>query len=117
MPAAACKRCSGADKSQAVKPGHWRGRRAAETQERARLRQAASPEGLYAGRLRWLWPHAPRGGESLRAQAERLSRIAVQGKAVERLQSKLRREKDFACKIEINRELRREQAVPKGQTD
>lgn len=117
MLAAAYKRRSDADKSQAVTLRHWRGRWVAETLPRAALPQAASLEGLYAGLLRSLWPHSPHGGESLRAQAERLSQIATQGKAVERLQLKLRREGDFARKTEINRELRAAQAALKELTD
>jgi Domain of unknown function (DUF4391) len=116
MLAAAYKRRSEADKSQAVKLEHWRGEWVAETQTRTPLPQAASLEGLYAGLLRSLWPHGPRGGESLRAQAERLSRIATQGKVVERLQLQLRRTRDFARKTEINRELRTVQAALKELT-
>ena len=115
--AAAYKRRSEADKSQAVTLEHWRGQWVADTKARAPLPQAASLEGLYAGLLRSLWPHGPRGGESLRSQAERLSRIATQGKAVERLQLKLRREGDFARKTEINRELRAAQAALKELTE
>jgi hypothetical protein len=117
MLAAAYKRRSEADKSQAVTLEHWRGEWASDTKARAPLPQAASLEGLYAGMLRSLWPHGPRGGESLRAQAERLSRIATQGKAVERLQLQLRREGDFARKTEINRELRVALAALKELTD
>lgn len=115
--AAAYKRRSEADKSQAVTLEHWRGEWVANSEPRAPLPQAASLEGLYAGLLRSLWPHGSRGGESLRAQAERLSRIATQGKAVERLQLKLRREGDFARKTEINRELRAAQAALKELTE
>ncbi|MEL7690905.1 DUF4391 domain-containing protein [Citromicrobium bathyomarinum] len=117
MLSAAYKRRSEADKSQAVTLEHWHGDWASDTQARAPLPQAASLKGLYAGLLRSLWPHGPRGGETLRAQAERLSRIATQGKAVERLQLKLRREGDFARKTEINRELRAAQAVLKELTE
>lgn len=117
MLAAAYKRRSEADKSQAVALEHWRGQWVAATQAREPLPQAASLEGLYAGLLRSLWPHGSRGGESLRSQAERLSRIATQGKAVERLQLKLRREGDFARKTEINRELRAAQAALKELTE
>jgi len=117
MLAAAYKRRSEADQSQVMTLEHWRGRWVAETQARAPLPQAASLEGLYAGLLRSLWPHSPRGGESLRAQAERLSQIATQGKAVERLQVRLRREGDFARKTEINRELRVAQAALKELTE
>jgi hypothetical protein len=117
MLAAAYKRRSEADNAQVVTLEHWRGAWVADTQSRAPLPQAASLEGLYAGLLRSLWPHGARQGESLRTQAERLSKIATQGKAVERLQLKLRREGDFARKTEINRELRAAQAVLKELTD
>ena len=117
MLAAAYKRRSEADKAQTVTLEHWRGAWVAETQARVPLPQAASLEGLYAGLLRSLWPHGPRGGESLRAQAERLSKVAAHGKAVERLQLKLRREGDFARKTEINRELRAGQAALKELTE
>ena len=114
--AAAYKRRSEADKSQSVALEHWRGEWVADTQTRVPLPQAAGLEGLYAGLLRSLWPYGARGGESLRAQAERLSQIVTQGKAVERLQLKLRREGDFARKTEINRELRAAQAALKELT-
>lgn len=117
MLAAAYKRRSDADKSQAVTLEHWRGQWKPADAGRVPLPQAASLESLYAGLLRSLWPHAMRGGESLRAQAERLSRIATQGKTVERLQQKLRREGDFARKTEINRELRAAEAALKELTD
>ncbi|MEE2565842.1 DUF4391 domain-containing protein [Hyphobacterium marinum] len=116
MLAAAYKRRSEADKSQAVTLEHWRGAWVADLEPRAPLPQAASLKGLYAGLLRSLWPHGARAGESLRAQAERLSQIATQGKAVERLQLILRRTGDFARKTEINRELRAAQAALKALT-
>ena len=114
--AAAYKRQSEADKAQVVSLEHWRGAWMAETQARAPLPQAASLKGLYAALLRSVWPHGSRKGESLRAQAERLSKIATQGKAIERLQVQLRREGDFARKTEINRELRTAQAALKELT-
>lgn len=117
MLAAAYKRRSEADKSQLVTLEHWRREWLADTQTRAPLPQATSLEGLYAGLLRSLWPYEARDGESLRSQAERLSKIATQGKAVERLQLQLRREGDFARKTEINRELRAAQAALKELTD
>ena len=115
--AAAYKRRSEADRTQTVTMESWRGAWIPVDRAPVPLPQAASLEGLYAGLLRSLWPYAPRGGESLRAQAERLSRIATQGKAVERLQVKLRREGDFARKTEINRELRMAEAALKELTD
>jgi hypothetical protein len=114
--AGAYKRRSDADRSQMVVLEHWRGDWRACDTDRIPLPQAASLEGLYAGLLRSLWPHAVRPEESLREHAERLSEIATQGKAVERLRIKLRRESDFARKTEINRELRAAQAAFKTLT-
>jgi hypothetical protein len=115
--AAAYKRRSEVDRTQTVALEHWRGEWAPADRLRAPLPQASSLEGLYAGLLRSLWPAKPRVGESLRRQAERLSQAAVQGKAVERLRLKLRREGDFARKTEINRELRTAQAALKELTE
>jgi hypothetical protein len=115
--AAAYKRRSDADKLQVVTAEHWRGPWTPADQPRAALPQAASLEGLYAGLLRALWPHPQRGGESLREQAERLSRAASQGKAVERLRLAVRRESDFARKTELNRELRAAEAALKDLTE
>ncbi len=115
--AAAYKRRSEADAAQTVTLEHWRGAWTPAERERAPLPQAASLEGLYAGLLRTLWPHGAREGESLRAQAERLSRIASQGKAVERLRQTLRRTGDFARKTEINRELRAAEASRRELTN
>lgn len=117
MTAAAYKRRNEADKTQTVTLEHWRGQWVSSEQERLPLPQVASLEGLYAGLLRSLWPHEARGGETLRQHAERLSQIASQGKAVERLKVKLRREGDFARKTEINRELRAAEAALKELTE
>jgi len=117
MLAAAYKRRSEADKAQVVTLEHWRSGWAVETDKRAALPQATSLGGLYAGLLRSLWPHAAHGGESLRSHAERLSKVAAQGKAVERLQQTLRQTGDFSRKTEINRELRVALAALKELTE
>lgn len=115
--AAAYKRRSDADKSQTVTLEHWRGEWVSTDATRAPLPQSVSLEGLYGGLLRSIWPHAQRSGEKLRAQAERLSAIAAQCKAVERLRLHLRRESDFARKTDINRDLRAAEAALKKLTD
>ena len=114
--AAAYKRRSATDRTQLVTAEHWRGAWTPAERARVALPPAASLEGLYAGLLRALWPHPQRGGESLRDQAERLSRIAAQGKAAERLRLALRRESDFARKTELNRELRAAETIVKALT-
>ena len=115
--AAAYKRRSDADKTQTVTLDHWRGDWVPADMGRVPLPQAVSLEGLYAGLLRTIWPHAQRSGEKLRAQAERLSAIAAQCKAVERLRLQLRRESDFARMTDINRDLRAAEAALKKLTD
>ena len=115
--AAAYKRRSDADKAQAVSLDHWHGQWIPADRPRSALPQATSIQGLYAALLRALWPHPPLKGESIRAQAERLQRIAAQDKAIERLQVKLRREGDFAKQTEINRELRAAKAALKEMTE
>lgn len=115
--AAAYKRTSDADAARAVTLEPWRGAWAPADAARAPLPPAVSLEGLYAGLLRALWPHPARAGESLRAQAERLSAIAAQGKATERLRGAVRREGDFARQIERNRELRAAEAALRALTE
>jgi len=104
--AAAYKRRSEADRSQVVTYEHWRGEWVPATGERRPLPQAVSLEGLYAGLLRSIWPHPPRVQETLRSQAERLSEAAMQAKAVRRIEGQVKRERNFARQVELNRELR-----------
>jgi hypothetical protein len=115
--AAAFKRTSDADKTRVVVHEHWRGRWTVASAPRHPLPVAVTLEGLYAGLLRALWLHPARPGESLRDQAQRLSDIAAQAKAVERLQAAVRREADFARQVEKNRELRAATARLKELTD
>ena len=116
-PAAAYKRASDVDRMKVVSHEHWRGGWTPATAARAPLPVAVTLDGLYAGLLRGLWPYSARNGESLRAQANRLSEIAAQAKAVERLKGAVRREADFARQVEKNRELRTAQGRLKELTD
>lgn len=104
--AAAFKRSSDADSAKAVTHEHWRSAWIGAATSRSPLPAAVTLEGLYAGLLRSLWPHAGRGGESLRSQAERLSEIAAKTKTVRRLEVAMRRESGFARQVDKNRELR-----------
>jgi len=114
---AAFKRSSAADQSRVVTHEHWRGGWAPISASRAPLPPAVTLDGLYAGLLRSLWPHPARDHESLREHAERLSEVAAQAKAVERLRIAVRREADFARQIEKNQELRAAQARLRELTD
>lgn len=104
--AAAYKRRSEADRSQVVTYEHWRSGWMPAAAERQPLPQAVSLEGLYAGLLRSIWPHPPRAQETLRCQAERLSKAAMQAKAVRWIEGLVKRERNFARQVELNRELR-----------
>ena len=115
--AAAYKRTSDADPGRIVVAEPWRTDWFAATAPRASLPPAVSLEGLYAGLLRSLWPYRTRAGETLRAQAERLSAVAAQAKTVERLRATVRREGDFARRIETNRTLRTAEAALRALVD
>jgi hypothetical protein len=80
------------------------------------LPQAVSLDGLYAGLLRSIWTDESRAGETLRAQAERLSQEAMQAKLVRRLETQVRREGNFARQVELNRELRSAKDTLRGLT-
>lgn len=103
---AAYKRRSDAVRSQVVTSEHWHGDWVTASSDRATLPQAVSLEGLYASLLRSIWPYARRGDETLREQADRLSTAHMQAKAVARLSGQVKRERNFARQIELNRELR-----------
>jgi hypothetical protein len=115
--AAAYKRRSDADYSQVVTSEHWRGDWVPADAQRAPLPQAVSLDGLYAGLLRSIWPYPQRKGETLREQAERLSAATAQAKVLRRIETQVRREANFAKKVELNRELRSTKEKLRGLTD
>jgi len=115
--AAGYKRRSDADRSQVVTYEHWRSGWMPATAERQSLPQAVSLEGLYAGLLRSIWPHPARAQETLRSQAERLSEAAMQAKAARRIEGQVKRERNFARQVELNRELRSARAKYRKLTD
>jgi hypothetical protein len=108
--AAAYKRASEVDAAKVLAREHWRGAWRPQNSARAGLPPAVTLEGLYAGLLRGLWPYGARMGESLRDHAERLSQIAVQSRAAERLRMAVLRESDFARQVERNQALRAAEA-------
>ena len=61
---------------------------------------------LYEQLLRTLMPITARPGESLPDQAHRATRIAVLKRQCQQIESRLRREKQFNRKVEINTQLR-----------
>lgn len=62
--------------------------------------------GLYEHTLKELMPIEANQGETIKAQTERLSLIAQKQKEIERLQRKMRNEKQFNRKIELNAQLK-----------
>lgn len=62
--------------------------------------------GLYEQLLKALMPIAANEGESIKAQTERLSQITQKQKEITQLQSKMRNEKQFNRKVEMNNQLK-----------
>jgi hypothetical protein len=62
--------------------------------------------GLYEQMLKALMPIAANEGESIKAQTERLSQITQKQKEIAQLQSKMRNEKQFNRKVEMNNQLK-----------
>ncbi len=61
---------------------------------------------LYEKILRGLMPGS-RDGENLREQVQRLSEMRIKQNELEKLESRIRKEKQFNRKIELNAELRK----------
>ena len=78
--------------------------------ERASLPVALDLEVLYEKILRGLMPNA-KTGENLRMQVARLGTLRTKQTEVEKLEIKIRKEKQFNRKIELNAELRKLKSV------
>lgn len=66
--------------------------------------------GLYEQMLKALMPIAANEGESIKAQTERLAKITQKQKELTQLQSRMRNEKQFNRKVEMNDQLKALQA-------
>jgi hypothetical protein len=62
--------------------------------------------GLYEQMLKALMPILANEGENIKAQTERLSQITQKQKEIAQLQSKMRNEKQFNRKVEMNNQLK-----------
>ena len=62
--------------------------------------------GLYEQMLKALMPIVANEGENIKAQTERLSQIMQKQKEIVQLQSKMRNEKQFNRKVEMNNQLK-----------
>lgn len=103
---AAHKRPSEADSSKWVTGEYFSSTWLPADTPRLPLPVALNLGSLYEQLLRTLMPISTRPGESLADQAHRATRIAVLQRQCQQVQSKLRREKQFNRKVEINAQLR-----------
>lgn len=104
--AAAFKRPSEADKSKWVTDAHYRTVWLSPGHERQPLPTAIHLGGLYAALLRTVWPYRAFEGESLESHAARLAEIKKRDRELERLAKRLRREKQFNRKVELNQQYK-----------
>ena len=63
-------------------------------------------QALYGNLLMPLMPHPARPAEDLQAQVERMERIRLKQRELERCEARLRKENQFNRKVAINAELR-----------
>lgn len=105
-PIAAYKRPSEADKGKWVLSDYFEGDWTLENDERASLPVALDLESLYGRLLEPLLPHPARRGEGLQEHIERLEQILAAERTLEKCEARLRKEKQFNRKVEINAEIR-----------
>lgn len=74
--------------------------------ERSPLPVALDLAGLYEHLLRRLMPIPARNGESLKAHSERLATIRGKERERDKLEARVKKEKQFNRKVELNAELR-----------
>lgn len=84
--------------------------------DRAPLPAALNLDRLYEQMLRMFIPSSNREGESLKAQVERLQIIESKTRECEKLDTRLKKEKQFNRKVAINAELRDLKQELKGLT-
>lgn len=105
-PVAAFKRPSEADASKWVVSEYFEGCWTAADTERKPLPVVLDLETLYNHLLAPLMPYPVRPGEDLQTQVERMERIRLMRRELERCEARLRKEKQFNRKVAINAELR-----------
>jgi hypothetical protein len=105
-PVAAFKRPSDADAARRVASEYFDGGWAPANAPRRPLPMVFDLETLYDQLLTPLMPYPARPAEGLPARVERMERIRIKQREMERCRSRLRKEKQFNRKVEINAELR-----------
>lgn len=77
-----------------------------ECTPRTALPVALDLNGLYEKLLAPLMPHKSRNNESLQAQVSRMDQVHAKQRELDKIQTRLRKEKQFNKKVTINAELR-----------
>lgn len=103
---AAYKRLSEADGSKWVVDGYLSSSWLPADIERIPLPVSLDLERLYEQLLRTLLPIPERAGEAMKDQMNRYAEIQRKGKELNKLESRLHKEKQFNRKVEINAQLR-----------
>ena len=105
-PIAAFKRPSEADSAKWVISEYFDNDWAAADTPRKPLPVVFDLEALYGHLLMPLIPYPARPGETLQKRVERMERIRLKQREVERCKARLRKEKQFNRKVAINAEVR-----------
>ena len=106
MSIAAYKRPSEADSAKWVIGEYFESGWVSTDAPRKPLPMVFDLEALYGHLLMSLMPYPARSGESLQARVERMERIRLRQRELERCETRLRKEKQFNCKVTVNAELR-----------
>lgn len=104
---AAYKRQNEVDATKWILSEYFEGKWQSADTARKALPLVFDLEVLYAQLLARLLPYQARPGESLKAQVERIELIRTRKREQERHEARLRNEKQFNRKVEINAELRK----------
>lgn len=105
-PVAAFKRPSEADAGKWVLSDYFDSDWTAADTPRKPLPMVFDLETLYSHLLMPLMPYPVRTGEDLQTRVERMERIRLKQRELERCEARLRKEKQFNRKVAINAELR-----------
>ncbi|MET0064822.1 MAG: DUF4391 domain-containing protein [Candidatus Thiodiazotropha sp.] len=115
-PIAAFKRPSEADASKWVISEYFEGDWVSADTPRKSLPMVFDLETLYGQLLIPLMPYPARSGEDLQTRVERMERIRVKQRELSRCEARLRREKQYNRKVDINAVLRQLQLEIKQLT-
>lgn len=115
-PVAAYKRPSEADSAKWVISEYFEGDGVSVDTPRKSLPMVFDLEALYSHLLMPLMPYPVRPGEDLQTRVERMERIRVKQRELSRCEARLRREKQYNRKVDLNAVLRQLQLEIKQLT-